>query len=177
VTRDQAIAGHSNPVRYLTVRLVNLRGMVDRSRTGSGSDSHDRIAYQTRRLQQLLRRTGDAALQASGLTLAQYTVMQVIADLPDASSAEIARQCNVSRQSLQDLIRILRDNGYVRVADQPVSGRSLPVRITAEGRKVLRKADRAIGRVEDRMVSGIPARDVDRVVGLLDRCVENLETI
>lgn len=151
--------------------------MVERSNNSAGSDGHDRIGHQTRRLQQLLRRTGDAALQASGLTLAQYTVMQVIAELPDASSAEIARQCNVSRQSLQDLIRILRDRGFVRVADQPVSGRSLPIRITPDGRKVLRKADRAISRIEDRMVSGIPARDVDRMLALLDRCAENLEAL
>lgn len=151
--------------------------MAERSKTQSERDGQDRIAYQTRRLQQLLRRTGDAALQASGLTLAQYTVMRVIADLPDASSAEVARHCNVSRQSLQDLIRILRDHGYVRVAEQPVSGRSLPIRVTPEGRRVLRKADRAISRIEDRMVSGIPPKDVDRVIGLLDRCAENLEAI
>ncbi|QGN31525.1 MarR family winged helix-turn-helix transcriptional regulator [Microlunatus sp. Gsoil 973] len=151
--------------------------MVERSRTQTGSDGQDRIAYQTRRLQQLLRRTGDAALQATGLTLAQYTVMRVIAELPDASSAEIARQCSVSRQSLQDLIRILRDHGFVRVAEQPVSGRSLPIRITPEGRKVLRKADRAISRIEDRMVSGIPAKDVDRTIALLGRCAANLEAL
>lgn len=151
--------------------------MVERSKASPASDGQDRIAYQTRRLQQLLRRTGDAALQASGLTLAQFTVMRVIAELPDASSAEIARRCTVSRQSLQDLIRILRDHGYVRVAEQPVSGRSLPIRITPEGRKVLRKADRAISRIEDRMVSGIPAKDVDRVIALLGRCAENLEAI
>lgn len=151
--------------------------MVERSKTQPGSDGTDRIAYQTRRLQQLLRRTGDAALQATGLTLAQFTVMRVIADLPDASSAEIARRCNVSRQSLQDLIRILRGHGYVRVAEQPVSGRSLPIRITPDGRKVLRKADRAVSRIEDRMVSGIPAKDVDRMIALLGRCADNLEAI
>jgi DNA-binding MarR family transcriptional regulator len=151
--------------------------MVVRSNTQAGNDGQDRIAYQTRRVQQLLRRTGDAALQASGLTLAQYTVMRVIAELPDASSAEIARQCNVSRQSLQDLIRILRDHGFVRVAEQPVSGRSLPIRITPEGRKVLRKADRAIGRIEDRMIAGIPARDVDKTIALLGRCAQNLEAL
>ena len=55
--------------------------MVERSKTQSGNDGQDRIAYQTRRLQQLLRRTGDAALQATGLTLAQFTVMRVIAEL------------------------------------------------------------------------------------------------
>lgn len=151
--------------------------MVEGSNTQAEGDGHDRIAHQTRRLQQLLRRTGDAALQASGLTLAQYTVMQVIAELPDASSAEIARQCKVSRQSLQDLIRILRDHGFIQVAEQAVSGRSLPIRMTAEGRRTLRRADRAISRIEDRMVSGIPAREVERVVALLDQCAENLEAL
>jgi DNA-binding MarR family transcriptional regulator len=140
-------------------------------------DAHDRIAHQTRRVQQLLRRTGDAALQAVGLTLAQYTVMKIVADSPDASSAEIARQCNVSRQSLQDLMRILRSRGYVRIAEQPSSGRSLPIRITPDGRKVLRKADRAVSRIEDRMVAGLNTRDVDRIVAGLRRCAENLDQL
>jgi DNA-binding MarR family transcriptional regulator len=140
-------------------------------------DTHDRIAHQTRRVQQLLRRTGDAALQSVGLTLAQYTVMKIVADTPDASSAEIARQCNVSRQSLQDLMRILRTRGYVRIAEQPSSGRSLPIRITPDGRKVLRKADRAVSRIEDRMVAGISTRDVERIVAGLRRCADNLEQL
>jgi DNA-binding MarR family transcriptional regulator len=156
--------------------------MVERlDASGSASavevEAHDRIAHQTRRVQQLLRRTGDAALQAVGLTLAQYTVMKIVAESPDASSAEIARQCNVSRQSLQDLMRILRSHGYVRIDEQPTSGRSLPIRITPEGRKVLRKADRAVGRIEDRMVAGISTRDVDRIVAGLRRCAENLEDL
>ena len=148
--------------------------MVDRS-SGTDADTEDRIAYQTRRLQQLLRRTGDAALQTTGLTLAQYTVLQIIGRTPDASAAQVARECHVSRQSLQDLIRSLRDRGFVRIAEQAHAGRSLPIRITQEGRKVLRKADRAISRIEDRMVAGISERDVDRTIGLLRRCAENLE--
>lgn len=141
------------------------------------TDDHGRIAHHTRRIQQLLRRTGDAALQGVGLTLAQYTVMRIVADSPDASSAEIARQCHVSRQSLQDLMRILRSNGYVQVADRPSQGRSLPIRITPEGRKVLRKADRAVSRIEDRMVAGITTREVDRIITGLRRCAENLEQL
>lgn len=146
-------------------------------RTPSTDDTDQRIADQTRRLQQLLRRTGDATLRTLGLTLAQYTVLQIIARSPGTSSAQIARESNVSRQSLQDLIRILRDNGYVSVAEQPSGGRSLPIRISAEGRKVLRKADRAIGRLEDRMVAGISPREVERVSALLRRCVDNLEEL
>jgi DNA-binding MarR family transcriptional regulator len=152
--------------------------MVDRPTSAVEVDeAHASVAYQTRRVQQLLRRTSDAALQESGLTLAQYTVMRVISRSPDASSAQIARECNVSRQSLQDLMRILRDNGYVRIADQPTAGRSLPIRITPEGRKVLRKAERAVSRIEDRMLAGVSEREVDRVVGLLRRCADNLAAI
>lgn len=150
--------------------------MADRSNDVS-VDAQDRIAHQTRRLQQVLRRTGDAALQTTGLTLAQYTVLQAIARTPDASSAQIARDCNVSRQSLQDLMRILRGNGYVRVVEQPGHGRVLPIRITTEGRKVLRRAERAIGQIEDRMIAGISGAEVSRVVDLLRRCAQNVEGI
>lgn len=148
--------------------------MADRS-DDPGADAQDRIAHQVRRLQQLLRRTGDAALQTTGLTLAQYTVLRAIAHAPDRSSAQIARDCHVSRQSLQDLMRILRGNGYVRVVEPPGHGRVLPIRITPEGRKVLRRAERAIGRVEDRMIDGISAEEVAQVTRLLNRCAQNIE--
>ncbi|SDT09817.1 MarR family winged helix-turn-helix transcriptional regulator [Microlunatus soli] len=150
--------------------------MAERS-NDAGDDAQDHIAYQTRRLQQVLRRTGDAALQTTGLTLAQYTVLQAIARTPDVSSAQIARDCNVSRQSLQELMRVLRSSGYVRVVEQSGKGRALPIRITPEGRKVLRKADRAVGRVEDRMIAGISEAEVARVVELLRRCARNVEAI
>ncbi|QDP95777.1 MarR family transcriptional regulator [Microlunatus elymi] len=150
--------------------------MVERA-NGTDADTEDRIAYQTRRLQQLLRRTGDATLQTIGLTLAQFTVLKIIGRSQDASSAQIARECNVSRQSLQDLIRTLRDRGYIQIAEQSRGGRSLPIRITPQGRTVLRKADRAMSRIEDRMVAGISERDVDRTVELLRRCAENLDAV
>jgi DNA-binding MarR family transcriptional regulator len=133
-----------------------------------------RIAYQTRRLQQVLRRTGDAALQPTGLTMAQYTVLQAIARNPDVSSAQIARECHVSRQSLQDLMRILKAAGHVQVV-QRRGGRVLPIRITPAGRKVLRTADRLIGQMEDRMIAGISEPEVARTIALLERCAANIE--
>lgn len=139
------------------------------------ADADHRISQQTRRVQQVLRRSADAALQACGLTFAQYTVLSVVAANPDASSAQIARGCQVSRQSLQDLIRHLRDAGLVRVAERSAAGRSLPVRITGEGRRVLRRADRAMIGLEERMVAGISDREVTRVLNLLRRCAANLE--
>jgi DNA-binding MarR family transcriptional regulator len=139
------------------------------------ADVDHRISQQTRRVQQVLRRSADAALQACGLTFAQYTVLSVVAAHPDASSAQIARDCQVSRQSLQDLMRHLREAGYVRVAEKPASGRSLPVRITPDGRRVLRRADRAMHRLEERMVAGISEREVTRVLNLLRRCAANLD--
>lgn len=139
--------------------------------------AEDRIAVQTRRLQQLLRRTGDAALQATGLTMAQYTVLQAIAQAPEASSAQIARDCHVSRQSLQDLMRILRANGHVRPVEQAGGGRSVPIRITPEGRTVLRRAEKLISQLEDRMVAGICQAEVDRTVQVLRRCAANIEAV
>ena len=60
--------------------------------------------YLIKRVQQSLRRLCDAALRPTGLSMAQYVALRALADHPDASAAELARLCFVTRQSLQDLL-------------------------------------------------------------------------
>src|ERR1700756_5116940 len=87
------------------------------------------IGYLVKRVQQGLRRRCDAALKPTGLSMAQYAALRALAEHPDASAAELARLCFVTRQSLQDLLTGLRTAGLVETVRPPPRGRGGAVRL------------------------------------------------
>ena len=143
--------------------------MVDRS------PSEHMAGYLVKRVQQALRRNCDAALRPTGLSMAQYAVLRALADHPDASAAELARLCFVTRQSLHDVLAGLRAAAFVAEVADPPPGRARPLELTPLGRRRLRSAQRAIVDVESAMTAGMSTRDHDRLAELLTTCAENLE--
>ncbi len=131
--------------------------------------------YLVKRVQQSLRRRCDAALRPSGLSMAQYAAMRALADHPEASASELARQCFVTRQSLQDLVAGLRAAGFVREANLPPRGRARSLELTSAGAKRLAAAHAAVTGVETAMLEGISASAQRQLVASLDRCARNLE--
>src|SRR3984893_7135810 len=86
------------------------------------SEKERSVGYLVKRVQQGLRRRCDAALKPTGLSMAQYAALRALAEHPDASAAELARLCFVTRQSLQDLLTGLRTAGVVETVDPPPRG-------------------------------------------------------
>ena len=81
------------------------------------SEAERSIGYLIKRVQQGLRRQCDAALKPTGLSMAQYSTLRALAEHPEASAAELARLCFVTRQSLQDVLAGLRAAGLIENAD------------------------------------------------------------
>ncbi|WP_243788488.1 MarR family winged helix-turn-helix transcriptional regulator [Saccharopolyspora gloriosae] len=133
-----------------------------------------RPGYLVKRVQQLLRHECDRELRDGGVTISQYAVLRALDEHPGASSAELARLCFVTRQSLQDVLSGLRSNGLVEVADRPTTGRARPARLTPLGVQRLARAGEVMASVEDRMLAGFGAEERDLLSGLLIRCTENL---
>jgi DNA-binding MarR family transcriptional regulator len=140
----------------------------------SQARTEDRPGYLVKRTQQLLRQACDGELRSTGLSMSQYAVLRALADQPGASSAELARRCFVTRQSLQDVLTGLRAAELVAVAEQPTSGRARPLTLTTTGRARLRTAERVVAEVEQRMVAGLTDRDLRHLTTLLAACADNL---
>src|ERR1700739_2005101 len=104
------------------------------------SEKERSIGYLVKRVQQGLRRRCDTALRPTGLSMAQYAVLRALAEHPDASAAELARLCFVTRQSLQDVLAGLRQAGLVETADAPPRGRSRSLALTDRGAQPLHGA-------------------------------------
>lgn len=141
----------------------------------SQEDIRSRVGYQVKRVQQRLRQVCDEELRGRGVSMAQYAVLRALADEPGLTSAELARRCFVTRQSLGDVLAGLTSGGLVEVTESVRSGRSRPVVLTPEGVALLAGADQAVRGVEERMTSGLDDADRHALVRLLERCAENLE--
>lgn len=131
--------------------------------------------YLIKRVQQSLRRQCDAALRPTGLSMAQYVALRALADHPDASAAELARLCFVTRQSLQDLLAGLRTAGLIRNATTQARGRTTALALTDAGRKRLSASHDAVLSVEESMLNGLSEHARDQLRESLARCAENLE--
>jgi DNA-binding MarR family transcriptional regulator len=135
----------------------------------------NRVGYLVKRIQQRFRQLSDEQLRPHGLSIAQYAVLRALADHPGASSAEVARLCFVTRQSLQDVLGGLRKAELVVVSDEATVGRARPVTLSPAGRRALRAADRVIMRIDEQMLDGISARDQETLARLLGSCAANLD--
>ena len=140
------------------------------------SETERAVGYLVKRVQQSLRRRSDAALQSTGLSMAQYAVLRALADHPEASASELSRLCFVTRQSLQDVLSGLRSSGLVAESDRPARGRARALDLTALGAKRLAAAHATVMGVESTMTDGISATARRQLVAALTQCAENLET-
>jgi DNA-binding MarR family transcriptional regulator len=139
------------------------------------SEAERSIGYLVKRVQQGLRRQCDAALKATGISMAQYSTLRALDEHPEASAAELARLCFVTRQSLQDVLTGLRTAGLIENADAEPRGRAQSLALTRLGSRRLRAAHEAVFAVEAVMLQGIPARERRSVAEALLSCAKNLE--
>jgi DNA-binding MarR family transcriptional regulator len=139
------------------------------------SDAERSIGYLIKRVQQGLRRECDAALRPTGLSMAQYSTLRALHEHPEASAAELARLCFVTRQSLQDMLTGLRAAGLVENADAEPRGRAQSLALTRLGSRRLGAAHEAVFAVEDVMLQSISGRERRTVAEALLRCAENVE--
>ena len=139
------------------------------------SEAERSVGYLVKRVQQGLRRRCDSALKSTGLSMAQYSTLRALHEHPDASAAELARLCFVTRQSLQDVLAGLRADGLIENADKPSRGRSQSLALTRLGSRRLSAAHDAVFGVEAEMLQGISPRDRRSAAEILTSCAENLE--
>jgi DNA-binding MarR family transcriptional regulator len=137
--------------------------------------SEPRLSYLVGRLDRVLRRRLAAAIEPAGLSLPAYTALSVLRVQDGLSNAQLARRSLVTPQSMSEALAQLVERGYVRRRGDPDHGRIIRTELTPEGRRALRRCDRAVDRVEHEMLDGLAATDVARLRSALARCGRALE--
>jgi DNA-binding MarR family transcriptional regulator len=129
------------------------------------------IGYALKRTATALRTAMDASLRPLGLSVPQYSCLEILDTRPEISNADLARGVFVTRQAMHQLLGGLQDAGLVSASGH---GRVQRFSLTAEGQRVVAAASAAVAMVEERMLSGLPASERHRLLSDLERCTAAL---
>lgn len=90
------------------------------------------------RLGERLNAAGDALARPAGQTSARWRVLAAIEEAP-ATVAQIAREFELARQSVQRIADALAREGLASFEDNPEHQRARLLRLTGDGQRALRK--------------------------------------
>jgi DNA-binding MarR family transcriptional regulator len=113
------------------------------------------LGYLLYRVMAALRPEATAALNPLGLALPEFVCMRILSKRPGRSSAELARDTNVSPQAMNTVLRGLQERGVVTRPATVSSGRALPARLTTEGKALLKRAEAAVDLADDRVMANL----------------------
>lgn len=139
-----------------------------------GIDLDAAVGYRLKEAASAYHAAMERALRPSGLTITQYATLEILAQRPGLSSAELARATFVTRQSMGAVLQALAGEGLIDRADEAPHGRALPVDLTAAGRERLRRASTAVRSVEDHMLAAIDPGQTEPLRRSLDHATRAL---
>lgn len=147
------------------------------SQEGDGIDLETSLGYLLKEASSALRLAMEAVLRPLGMTITQYSCLELLAQRPGLSNSELARGAFVTRQSMNVLLQAMERDGYVtRPAEAPV-GKVLPVRLTPRGRKALKTASAAVRSVEKRMLHDMTAKEQAAALASLRSMIAGLRDV
>ncbi|MGW6060381.1 MarR family winged helix-turn-helix transcriptional regulator [Streptomyces sp. NPDC055189] len=118
------------------------------------------LGFAVKRLQQAMRREMDAKLAAHGLTMPQYSALNLLAKSPGMSNAELAGRAFVTPPTMLRIIDGLVRARLVHRAD--MTGRHRTLSLTEQGTATLAKASGEIGGIEDTLRDRVDSPDPER---------------
>jgi DNA-binding MarR family transcriptional regulator len=140
----------------------------------AGVDLDTSLGYLLKQASSVLRAAMEEALRPLGMTVTQYSCLELLAQRPGLTGSELARGVFVTRQSMNVLLQALERDGYVTRPVEPPVGRSLPARLTPHGESALAQATQAVRSVEVRMVSRMTEEEQSQAFRFLEGMVHAL---
>lgn len=129
-----------------------------------GIDLDTSLGYLLKEAASALRTAMEDALRPHGMTVTHYSCLELLAQRPGMSSAELARGAFVTRQSMNVVLQTLEREGLLTRPPEAAVGKVRPTQLTARGRQRLGGASAAVRAVELRMLAGLS--DADRTIAL-----------
>lgn len=133
-----------------------------------------RLGSFIKRAEQALMAEKARVLKEHGLTVAQYSALMLLRYVPEASAAQMSRACLVTPQTMATVLGNLEQKGLVTREPSALHQRVLSTRLTATGKSVTGKADRAAKKVEQHLSAQFDAAECSQLEELLNRVVTTL---
>lgn len=125
--------------------------------------SRPRTMYLLNQASYAVRSQLEAALRELQITGIQYTILSIVDDHEGISSAELSRRFFVTAQTMNEIINGLEQRGLITRKEDPANKRILRMKLTAQGRKLLKKCDEIADRVEEAAFDWIEPREYENL--------------
>src|SRR5262245_29492434 len=117
----------------------------------------------------------DSGMQTNGLTARQLAVLVTVGQNEGLSQTGLVDRTGIDRSTLADLVKRLTRKGLLHRRRTKQDTRAYAVKLTEEGRQVLRTAEPLAKRVDQRVLDALPAKRREEFMGALAAIVSTLE--
>jgi DNA-binding MarR family transcriptional regulator len=132
----------------------------------------------------LLHRAGQCAgdifhaeMKDGDLTPRQLAVLVTVANNEGLSQTGLVERTGIDRSTLADIVRRMQRKGLLQRRRTREDARAYAVKLTDEGKRVLRIADPLAKRVDDRILEALPTKQRDQFIDDLLSIVETLQKL
>jgi DNA-binding MarR family transcriptional regulator len=127
------------------------------------------------RASQVVEEIFTVEVEIDGLTPRQLAVLMTVAQNEGLSQTGIVDRTGIDRSTLADIVRRLHKRGLLQRRRTKEDARAYAVKLTEEGRRVLRSAEPLAKRIDDRILDALPANRRKEFMGALASIVSTLE--
>lgn len=129
----------------------------------------------------LLHRAGQCAgdvfnaeMQQGDLTPRQYAVLVTVAGNEGLSQTDLVASTGIDRSTLADIVRRMLKKGLLQRRRTREDARAYAVRLTEEGRRVLKTVEPLSRRVDERILEGLPTKQREQFLNDLALIVDTI---
>jgi DNA-binding MarR family transcriptional regulator len=115
-----------------------------------------------------------AEMKGGDLTPRQYAVLVTVANNEGISQTGLVDRTGIDRSTLADIVRRMLKKGLLQRRRTKEDARAYAVRLTEEGKRVLRSTEPLTRRVDDLVLQSLPARQRDQFLTDLATIVDAL---
>jgi DNA-binding MarR family transcriptional regulator len=115
-----------------------------------------------------------AEMGGGDLTPRQYAVLITVSQNEGLSQTHLVEKTGIDRSTLADIVRRMLKKGLLHRRRTKEDARAYAVKLTDEGWRILRSADPVAKRVDDRILSALPAAQRERFLNDLSAIVTAL---
>jgi DNA-binding MarR family transcriptional regulator len=128
------------------------------------------LLWHVRLTERAMERTLRRMITGTGITKAQFGVMQVLRSVRQASSAGLARMLSVSPQAMVDIVADLETKGYLqRESVTSSAGRMITAQLTRSGKAAFAKAADRFEQLDKRFDAEFDDEERADLIALLER--------
>lgn len=130
----------------------------------------------------LLHRAGQCAadvfqaeMAGPDLTPRQFAVLYSVAQNEGLSQTHLVDRTGIDRSTLADIIRRMLKKGLLQRRRTKEDARAYAVKLTDEGRRILKAAEPVVRKVDDKVLSVLPVGEREKFLQALTRIVDALQ--